>query len=451
MDNFEKHYVILKHNVLVHRIGRKSILVKLDRDYSRQKMISLTDEGVQLLEFIRVKRSLIEVFHHFSVPSSEQKSFFDYFEFLAKEGYVILWDTSIEGKEFIGTIIREEWRQDRTPFGATIELTPKCNFNCIHCYLGKKRSNASEMSTFQIKSIFDTLAEAGMLVLFLTGGEPLLRKDFIELYIYARKKGFLIEILTNGYLLDEELLNIFLEYPPLEIDISLYGINDDKYKEVTGCDRAFSKIKDNIRIFRENGINVSLKSPIFTNLSEDLKEMSILANELGTPLRVNFDIVPTVDNESKNYLQLDAKKAVEFYVSYSRTYEADIKILHESLQDKNNKLARTRYACAMGRCNCFITYEGKFAPCVETRAKGISIFEKSFKEIWEEIGRISYEELKNVDEKEYKCLTCDKISICKSCPAVRERKYGSPQIVKEEDCRFATELYNTILGNNIPT
>ena len=444
MDNFDNYYVILKHNVLIRKTGKKYILIKTDYDYSRQKMISLTEEGVKLLYFVKTRRSLIEIFHNFSVPSNDQKSFFDYLDFLAKEGYVTLWDTNVLGKEFISTIVKGEWIQERTPFGATIELTSRCNFNCIHCYLGKKRSDTLEMSTSQIKGIFDTLAEAGMLVLYLSGGEPLLRKDFVELYLYARRKGFLIELFTNGYLLDKELLNLFLEYPPLEIDISIYGSNDEKYKEITGYDGAFSKIKENIKLFRENGLSVSLKSPIITNLSEDLDKMFSVANDLGAPLRVNFDITPTVDNESKNYLKIDAKKAVELYVAYSSTYEADAKILLEDIRSNNFQLSRTRYACGMGRCNCFISYDGKVAPCIETRAMGISIFEKNFDKIWEMIGKITYEELKDVDVKEYKCLTCEKVSICKSCPAIREKKYGSPLIVKEEDCEYAAELSSYI-------
>ena len=82
-----------------------------------------------------------------------------------------------------------------------------------------------------------------------------------------------------------------------------------------------------------------------------------MSNDLGAPFRVNFEITQTVDNENKQHLKIDARKAVELYATYSSTYKADVEILLESLQNNNNfQLSRTRYACGMGKCNCFISF-----------------------------------------------------------------------------------------------
>jgi radical SAM protein with 4Fe4S-binding SPASM domain len=121
------------------------------------------------------------------------------------------------------------------------------------------------------------------------------------------------------------------------------------------------------------------------------------------------------------------------------------------MADANLRLGKTRYACGLGKCTCFIDYQGKVYPCIETRPLGIgiSIFDENFKTIWERIGKFSYTKLKETDEKDYKCLTCKNVCICPSCPAIRERKYGSPLIVKDEDCEFTNELADYIIKSVI--
>ena len=104
MTNFEKYYVILRHNVVIRKTGKRYILIKTDYDYSKRNMISLTNDGISLLDFITVQRSVSEVFKHFDVQSSKQKSYLDYFDFLSKEGYITFWDMEPTGKEFISNI-----------------------------------------------------------------------------------------------------------------------------------------------------------------------------------------------------------------------------------------------------------------------------------------------------------------------------------------------------------
>jgi len=119
--------------------------------------------------------------------------------------------------------------------------------------------------------------------------------------------------------------------------------------------------------------------------------------------------------------------------------------LLESLNNKGSERRRIRYACLLGKCSCFISYKGNISPCIETRNLGINIFDENFDTLWEKIGNISYNKLIDINEKEYKCLSCKNGCICNSCPAQRERKYGSPLIVKGEDCEYTNELADHIL------
>ena len=108
--------------------------------------------------------------------------------------------------------------KDHRPIKGQIELTHRCNLNCVHCYckgsedVARNMSHAArlasstenrELTTQEWKEILDEIHRKGCLWLCFTGGEPLIRDDFLEIYSYAKEKGFIITINTNGLLLTE--------------------------------------------------------------------------------------------------------------------------------------------------------------------------------------------------------------------------------------------------------
>ena len=134
----------------------------------------------------------------------------------------------------------------KNPFSVLFELTPKCNLNCIHCYLQNVHS-AEQLNYEEITKILDILYEKGILFLTLTGGEILLRKDFLDIYLYAKKRGFLVELFSNGLLFSDDIINVLQKYPPLYIDITLYGACEETYRKVTKIHGAFDKVLANCR------------------------------------------------------------------------------------------------------------------------------------------------------------------------------------------------------------
>jgi MoaA/NifB/PqqE/SkfB family radical SAM enzyme len=87
--------------------------------------------------------------------------------------------------------IRDKVVVKRIPLSGDIELTFRCNLRCVHCYcnlpLNDQEAIENELTTEEVFNILDQIAEAGCLWLLITGGEPLLRKDFLEIYTYAKK------------------------------------------------------------------------------------------------------------------------------------------------------------------------------------------------------------------------------------------------------------------------
>ena len=133
----------------------------------------------------------------------------------------------------------------RVPLAGTIELTRRCNHHCRHCYnnlpAGDSKALAEELNTDELLRILDELAASGCVWLLFTGGEILLRPDFLEIYIYAKERGFLITLFTNGTLITPQLADELARRRPFSIEITLYGATPETYERVTGVPGSFSR------------------------------------------------------------------------------------------------------------------------------------------------------------------------------------------------------------------
>jgi MoaA/NifB/PqqE/SkfB family radical SAM enzyme len=118
-----------------------------------------------------------------------------------------------------------------------IELTERCNNNCIHCYINLPKDDPvkeRELSTSELKAALDEAASLGCMLVMFTGGEPLLRDDFEELYIYTRRLGMSVTIKTNATLITPCLVKTFRRMPPGNpIVVTLYGMSKNAYDRFT--------------------------------------------------------------------------------------------------------------------------------------------------------------------------------------------------------------------------
>src|SRR2546423_3611646 len=87
------------------------------------------------------------------------------------------------------------------PLNVQLDLTYRCNERCVHCYLD--HHDHGEMTTSEIKSLLDEMADAGVFILTLSGGEIFLRKDFFEIVEHARRLMVCVKLKTNPILIRE--------------------------------------------------------------------------------------------------------------------------------------------------------------------------------------------------------------------------------------------------------
>ncbi|MBU4251821.1 MAG: radical SAM protein, partial [Candidatus Omnitrophica bacterium] len=154
----------------------------------------------------------------------------------------------------------DKFKQGRNLVSFDLEITARCNNNCRHCYINlpvsDQEAKNKELSFSQIKNIIDQAVDLGALWCLITGGEPLLREDFFDIYLYLKKKGLFISVFTNAALITEKQIKFFRKYPPRDIEVTVYGVTKEAYERVTRKPDSFTAFIRGLNLLLENNIRV---------------------------------------------------------------------------------------------------------------------------------------------------------------------------------------------------
>jgi len=213
---------------------------------------------------------------------------------------------------YIGTISGSELKNKIKPklSSLEIELTERCNNSCVHCYI-KKENTKEECKTDKLLKIIDEAASLGCMKIKLTGGEPLLRRDFSEIYTHIRKLGIRVLLYTNGCMIDEEHIELFKKLPPVEpIEISVYGISEKTYEAVTRVKGSFSKMVSGVKKLNDNEIPFVLKFVTLDLNREDTKnfESWALAEFPFAKVQPPFEVMLNLSTDNNSEVNERIKK-----------------------------------------------------------------------------------------------------------------------------------------------
>jgi radical SAM protein with 4Fe4S-binding SPASM domain len=184
-----------------------------------------------------------------------------------------------------------------SPWGtvAMIEIADRCNETCVHCY--QVQGQKGEMSNGDWKQIIDELADMGVLLLVISGGEATLRPDFLDLVAYARKKKFGVKVYTNGLSMTRELAQALAKLAVTEVHISLYSRVAESHDWVTGVPGSFDRTVQAIRFLAEEGVTVVAKTPVMNINANDIPGYIDFVTELGASYVIDANISPRETGE----------------------------------------------------------------------------------------------------------------------------------------------------------
>ena len=188
---------------------------------------------------------------------------------------------------------------ERFPVACQWEITCRCNLRCVMCYtdcFNRPEFMRQELHTSEILRIMDELAEAGTLELCLTGGEPMARTDFFDIYDHAIQRGFLVTVFTNGTLMTEVHADRFAALPPHRIEISLHGATQETFERITQGRGSHDRCLQAIRLLLDRHIPLVLKTTAMTlnqhevlTIKRYVASLGSVGYKLGEEMRPELD------------------------------------------------------------------------------------------------------------------------------------------------------------------
>lgn len=328
-------------------------------------------------------------------------------------------------------------KKNRIPINGGIELLSKCNFQCVHCYNGMELPN---FMTYEFASeLAEQLRELGTMHVYLTGGEVLLHPQFSEIYKSFRKKGIAVSILTNAFLINEKYINLFKNFTPYNVDISLYGVTDGTYENVTGVKGGFSKVRENIYMLSENQIPFSLKTVALKENIHEIDEMMGFADKVGKVLNVYTDVRPLNNgNQKSKEHKLSFDQIIEIERKTNK-WKGNKQQYSERIEDRRKRKAEGYlYFCELGKYTFFISHRGILHGCVKEQKHGYDLHAMSFTEAF---NRMFKDIVMKKNDEVNKCASCKYIKYCDYCPAQFELETGHILNPPIEVCELAYKRY----------
>lgn len=349
--------------------------------------------------------------------------------------------------------IHDHYAEKRVPLEVAIEVTRRCPLKCQHCYnnldMADTAARNRELSKEEYFKLFDDLVDLNVLWLLLTGGEIFARKDFLEIYTYAKKKGFLITLFTNGTVITEKIADYLREWPPFAIEITLYGRTEETYEALTGIPGSYDRCIRGIGLLRDRGLPVKLKTvPTTVNKHEVLSMRAFSEEELHLDFKFDSMINPRIDcSQSPLAVRLSPEDVVALDLHLPKVAnEHRRNVAHEIEQPPTLQNVDTVYSCGGGMKAFAIDPYGYMSICVLSRQDTYNIRSGSVKEGWNEF-LLTVRERKRKGPS--KCVKCRIHSVCSMCPANGELENGDAESPVDFLCEVA-HLRAMALGFEVP-
>ncbi len=334
------------------------------------------------------------------------------------------------------------------PFLVVWDVTYACNLKCKHCYANAGVPLEDELTTEEAKQTIDKLDHASVPIIAFSGGEPLVRKDFLELAKYTHDKGIYVAVATNGTLITKSKAREMKEAGIQFTQISLDGASAKTHDNFRGIEGVYEKTIQGIKNCVNEGFFVNIATTATKYNYKEVPKIMDLCEELGVNWLMAYNFVPTGRGKfiSENDLTPAEREQVlkdlwtklknggkvsvlSTAPQFARVaLEAEVGLnekivpthfFNPRLSDKLVNLAEFIGGCGCGRFYCAIRPNGNIEPCVFFPLTVGNIKEDDFEDLW--INNSVLKNLRNKDILEGNCGKCDYRYYCGGC---RARAYG---------------------------
>lgn len=353
------------------------------------------------------------------------------------------------GEPLIVRYLHEKASRMKVPVNMTFELTSRCNFDCKMCYVHNadcSRNRPYELTAAQWIDVARQAKDAGTLFVLLTGGEPLIRPDFNEIYEAMAKMGFVLSLNTNLSLLTDETLDLLDRYRPNRVNVSLYGVGNDTYAALCGAP-AFDAVDANIRKLRQRDITVKVNSSITEYNRADAEKILQYCDDLGLPVKATAYMFPSAR------LGCRRERVSPCFVAEFRAAADHRQLTAEEFADRTHRILagiefeRDRdcpevdekergVRCRAGSAAAWIDWRGNMSFCGMVPApEDNNVLSRGYEACWKQT--VANAQAVRMPEK---CVTCEYRHFCNNCAASQFCETGGFDAPPPYICEISAQM-----------
>jgi radical SAM protein with 4Fe4S-binding SPASM domain len=299
-----------------------------------------------------------------------------------------------------------------------------------------------ELSLVEIQGILDQVVDEGCLWFLLTGGEPLMRKDFKDIYLYAKRKGLIVTLFTNGTLLTPRMADFLAEWRPFVVEITLYGYTQETYERITGIPGSHARCMRGIELLMERKVPLKLKTMVLQQNRHELKAMQDYAEELGVDFRYDSIVHAGICEDFRPFqTRLTPQEIVNIEIGDLTKRSLFEPFIRQKLSEQR-EVNRNLYTCLAGLNSFHIDPYGDLFICMTDRQFGHDLRKYSFSSGWHGF----FSQLRNLQYSQGNgCIECRFKSFCGQCPGFAWLEHGNPVERVEFLCEL-THLRAQVFG-----
>ena len=318
-----------------------------------------------------------------------------------------------------------KWFNVPPPQSVFWEITAACNLKCLHCVVSADKKLEGELCTQSCYNLIDEWKQFGVKDITFSGGEPLIREDFFKLARYARDRGLVIQLATNGILVTQAVAKQIKELN-MSVQVSLDGSNPEIYGRFRGRKESFGKALEAIRHLVKEDVDLTVGTVLARHNIDDIPAMLKLVQEEKVKTFRLIPFVPCGRGKENKDLELspgEVKKVTQHL--YSMRGSVPFTILPMEFEHlfkppgNINVDPSTPSECGGAVSYCTVTPEGDVLPC--HFFEGVladNIKEKPFPWIWRQSRFLNYFRSLQVNDMTGYCRSCKWLGECRgSCKA----------------------------------
>lgn len=321
-------------------------------------------------------------------------------------------------------------KERRAILSFDLEITARCNHHCRHCYINlpanDKKAKGKELSLEEISAIANEAVSMGAVWCLITGGEPLLRENFADIYLSLKKKGLLISVFTNATLINEAHVRLFRKYPPRDIEVTVYGVTEETYDKVTGRRGFFSAFMKGLERLLAADVKVRFKAMAMRSNFHELPAIAAFCRartkdyfRFDPQLHLRFDRDERRNEEIKAE-RLTPEEIVDLEKADGERFSALQKGCDKLINEEFTHIGCDHlFHCGAGNGSFNVSYDGKFRLCSSLWAPETTydLLKGTLREAWEQLVPQVRDMRSQHPDFLSRCRRCELVNLCLWCPA----------------------------------